>query len=170
MLTAVAEVPDGLTFSHWESGGVPVSYDSRYRFIVSGDMTLTACYGPEASAPLIVLDSASSDPVNDRLFFLARADIGDANGTMVECGVLLWRGATPPPVWGLEMEGMIKGRAALLSSTGQFFIAKAGVPAGEAWTGRGYMVYWDSDGQLQTVFSEKTMTVTMPEGGENHAG
>ena len=89
-----------------------------------------------------------------RIAFFAERNIS-SDYEIIETGVIMGKSA------GLTLESApIKAVAKSKAQNGQFTVRKKGVVSGETWYGRAYVIYRDSTGSAQTIYSnEVNMTV-----------
>ena len=89
-----------------------------------------------------------------RIAFFAERNIS-SDCEIIETGVLMGKTA------GLTLDNTtIKAVAKSKAQKGQFTVRKKGVASGETWHARAYVIYRDSTGSAQTIYSnEVSMTV-----------
>lgn len=146
-ITVKANIPN---FKYWRDNlGNIVSYDDNYSFYVSRDVTLIAKSSSEnvQKQPVAIINNVIQG--NGTVSFIAQCTVPTGEEfTIVECGVLL---SNNNKEFDLASSDAIRGRAELMTDTGQFMITKEGAE-GE-WHGRAYVICRDGNENLITVYS-----------------
>ena len=154
-VTVIAEAEkDGKTFSYWAKDGKAASYDKEYSFFASADSVLEAVYGENAESKNVLVMANPVMADETRIAFFAERNIS-SDCEIIETGVLMGKSA------GLTLDNTtIKAVAKSKAQKGQFTVRKKGVVSGETWYARAYVIYRDSTGSAQTIYSnEVSMTV-----------
>ena len=90
-----------------------------------------------------------------RIAFFAERNIS-SEYEIIETGILMGKAEG----LNLDSTGIIKAVAKSKTSKGQFTVRKAKVSTGETWHARAYVIYRDTAGDAQTIYSnEVSMTV-----------
>ena len=149
------DIKDNKAFSYWLKDGAVVSYDSKYSFYVSSDAVLEAVYGKEAQDKNVLVMANPVMADESRIAFFAERNIS-AEFEVIETGVLIGKTAN----LGLETEGVIKATSKSRDNKGQFTVRKKDVKPGDCYYGRAYVIYKNSSGAVDTIYSnEVSLTV-----------
>ncbi len=158
---AAAATVAGQVFAGWQANGQIVSYQNPYRFIVSHAVRLTPLYAATAPSPLPLVslpylqrETSEAAATAEAVHLITEYEI-PAGFTSLECGVLLTFSATEP-----NPADLIPGSAAVQfqrshtpNPTGGTYIVSTSALAAETLYARSYLIYLDSAGREQTVFS-----------------
>ncbi|TYQ18185.1 UNVERIFIED_CONTAM: PKD domain-containing protein [Acetivibrio alkalicellulosi] len=154
----VAEVDEGMKFSHWEQDGMKISYNENYSFFMPmRDTVLTAIYVDLTAelerTPFISLsEQVIVDPVDKTMIFIAHRNMLEGY-RLIESGVLLRKSNTHVDQLTLDTPNVVRGKIHN-NSTDQFYIRKTNVNEGETWYGRSYLIYEDENGDIKVTYSE----------------
>lgn len=149
------DIKDNKAFSYWLKDGAVVSYDSKYSFYVSSDAVLEAVYGKEAQDKNVLVMANPVMADESRIAFFAERNIS-AEFEVIETGVLIGKTAN----LGLETAGVIKATSKSKDNKGQFTVRKKDVKPGDCYYGRAYVIYKNSSGAVDTIYSnEVSLTV-----------
>ena len=154
-VTVVAEAEkDGKTFSYWTKDGKAASYDKEYSFFASADSVLEAVYGENAENKNVLIMANPVMADETRIAFFAERNIS-SDCEIIETGILMGKAEN------LSVESAaIKAVAKSKAQKGQYTVRKANVNMGETWYAKAYVIYRDSTGSAQTIYSnEVSMTV-----------
>lgn len=165
-LTVEANAPsEGTKFAFWiDNSGKVRSYDSAYKFYISGDTELTAVYVEESSEiefeVLIdaVMDTAHSDTSNNILFSWCVPE-AETGYTFVKAGILLVSGSNYNE--GTFTIGTDDQNVTQYSPKGEyqtpdnsFSVIKKGVNSGDTWVVRAWVQYYNAQGELCVAYSD----------------
>ena len=154
-VTVVADAEkDGKTFSYWKKDGKAASYDKEYSFYATADSVLEAVYGENAESKNVLVMANPVMADETRIAFFAERNIS-SDCEIIETGILMGKAE------GLTLESAsIKAVAKSKAQNGQYTVRKKGVVSGETWYAKAYVIYRDSTGSAQTIYSnEVSMTV-----------
>ena len=145
---------DGKTFSYWTKDGKAASYDKEYSFYATSDSVLEAVYGENAENKNVLVMANPVMADETRIAFFAERNIS-SDCEIIETGILMGKAE------GLTLESAsIKAVAKSKAQNGQYTVRKKGVVSGETWYAKAYVIYRDSTGSAQTIYSnEVSMTV-----------
>ena len=149
-VTVVADAEkDGKTFSYWKKDGAAASYDKEYSFYATADSVLEAVYGENAENKNVLVMANPVMADETRIAFFAERNIS-SDYEIIETGVIMGKSA------GLTLDNTtIKAVAKSKAQKGQFTVRKKGVVSGETWYARAYVIYRDSTGSAQTIYSNE---------------
>ena len=155
-VTVIADAEkDGKAFSYWAKDGKAASYDMQYSFYASADSVLEAVYegSVENKNVLVMANPVMADET--RIAFFAERNIS-SEYEIIETGILMGTAGD----LNLDSTGIIKAVAKSKTAQGQFTVRKAKASAGETWHARAYVIYRNTAGNAQTIYSnEVSMTV-----------
>ncbi|MBM7871303.1 putative repeat protein (TIGR02543 family) [Clostridium pascui] len=155
--------PNGQQFSHWEINGAVVSYEPMYSFNILNDTTVTAVYSEAAAikVPSVTIDpDVVANPSTGKMSFLGQINV-PSGFTKIECGVVALKSDIIPSSLDFYTTGVVRAKSSTQTSAGQFMMNKANVQPGETWYAKAYLVYKDSSGNLNTIYSDM-VNGTMP--------
>ena len=145
---------NGKTFSYWEKDGNISSYNSEYSFFASSDSTLNAVYGESAENKNVLVMANPVMADETRIAFFAERNIS-SDCEIIETGILMGK-TKNLSVDSADIKAVAKSKA----KKGQFTVRKKGVNPDDTWYGRAYVIYRDSTGAIQKIYSnEVSMTV-----------
>ena len=149
-VTVVADAEkDGKTFSYWKKDGIAASYDKEYSFYATAGSVLEAVYGENAENKNVLVMANPVMADETRIAFFAERNIS-SDCEIIETGILMGKAE------GLTLESAsIKAVAKSKAQNGQYTVRKKGVVSGETWYGRAYVIYRDSTGSAQIIYSNE---------------
>ena len=160
-VTVTAEAVNGeeKPFSYWKDGDNKiVSYNSKYSFYVSGNVTLTAVYGDSTTVvvPVVKTDNVMIDKTNSKMSFVSQVSLPEGY-ELIECGTLISKTAGD---FTIETEGVTKVKARTQTAAGQYMASLTNVTSGAVRYARGYLIYKGPDGSITTIYGN-TVSGTM---------
>ena len=165
IVTAVAnEIEIEMKFSHWkDSDGNVLSYNEKYVFYASEDMTVEAVYvameteiNAKGTTNIIAINrtEADKDTGKGKLSFVSMSTVPE--GCKInKAGVIATNKsevATPDKFTdksAMFVRGMSSNKKAV-----RYTWTKGNIQTGDKWYVRAYLVYTDSDGNIHTVYSD----------------
>ncbi len=173
--SVTAKVPEGKQFSCWrnEKNDI-VSYNSTYSFAVVSDVTLTPEFidknAEKTELPSIVLNATGTMvPLNGKYRMGYSGVCSVPKGyKLVQRGIVLTNQAIDENnIDEFVIDGKInnvKVAKCTVSGTNAQFIANVNNVAkgGQSRTARAFMIYTDSKGETNTVYSANAVTLTTP--------
>lgn len=150
--------PSGKQFSCWQDvNGNVLSYNAAYSFCITGNMALTAVYidsaqtvAPQAS---VSLTGESADSNAKTVSFSSQWSV--PNGcTVLSHGIIVVKDSNyDSNSFMIGGNHVLKATSKLNTSYGTYVVNIDNVTAGNVWYGRAYLVYQDSSGNIETIYS-----------------
>ncbi len=147
----------GVDFSYWkDQDGNIVTYDKTVSVSVYSDMELTPYYEGAQSGVTV---ASLQDPIvyagASKISFTGQVVFGDDFGSEAYHGVLLYTSDSAVTDLDFNTPGVIVGKSSGYSAlTNTFIINKKNVAAGATWYGRAFIVYYDTNNEMQIAFSD----------------
>jgi hypothetical protein len=164
-VTVTADVASsGQHFAYWTLNDHIVSREANFSFYtIMAAMNLKAIYeegpAPTSKEPFIsIFPAVTAGTDGKSLLFIANRDTLPDGYTLIESGILLYRGGTiPSGNLTIDTEGVVVAKVEN-TSTNQFFIRKNGVSSGDTWYARAYMMYFNTTtGKIAVIYSNDTV-------------
>ncbi|MBO4548245.1 MAG: hypothetical protein J5758_03430 [Abditibacteriota bacterium] len=155
--TTAADSYGGSDFSYWMDGdGNIVTYDKTVSVSVYSDMELTPYFlGAESSVTVASLQAPVVYAGAGKISFTGQVVFGDDFSSEAYHGVLLCQSNTALADLDFNTPGVIVGKSSGYSAlTHTFIINKKNVAAGDTWYGRAFIVYYDTNNEMQIAFSD----------------
>ncbi|MBR4748797.1 MAG: hypothetical protein IK083_04395 [Abditibacteriota bacterium] len=147
----------GNDFSYWkDQNGNTVSYERELSVTVYAAMEFTPYYeGAQSGVTVANLQSAIANSGTGKIAFTGQVVFGDDFGSEVYHGVLLLQSSSAVTDLDFNTAGVIVGKSSGYSAlTNTYIINKKNVASGDTWYGRAFIVYYDTNNQMQIAFSD----------------
>ncbi|MBQ9359014.1 MAG: hypothetical protein IJT95_05680 [Abditibacteriota bacterium] len=151
------ETYGGNAFSYWkDQNGNTVTYERELSVTVYAAMEFTPYYeGAQSGVTVANLQSAVANSSTDKIAFTGQVVFGDYFSSEVYHGVLLLKSSSAVSSLDFNTPGVIVGKSSGYSAqTNTYIINKKNVAAGETWYGRAFIVYYDTNNEMQIAFSD----------------
>ncbi|MBQ9359013.1 MAG: hypothetical protein IJT95_05675 [Abditibacteriota bacterium] len=147
----------GNDFSYWkDQNGNTVSYERELSVTVYSAMEFTPYYeGAQSGVTVANLQSAVANSSTGKIAFTAQIVFGDDFGSEAYHGVLLLKSSSAVSDLDFNTSGVIVGKSSGYSAqTNTYIINKKNVTSGDTWYGRAFIVYYDTNNEMQIAFSD----------------
>ncbi len=151
------ETYGGNAFSYWkDQNGNTVTYERELSVTVYAAMEFTPYYeGAQSGVTVSNLQSAIANSETGKIAFTGQVVFGDDFASEVYHGVLLLKSSSAVSSLDFNTSGVIVGKSSGYSAqTNTYIINKKNVAAGDTWYGRAFIVYYDTNNEMQIAFSD----------------
>ena len=151
------ETYGGNAFSYWkDQNGNTVTYERELSVTVYAAMEFTPYYeGAQSGVTVANLQSAVANSSTGKIAFTGQVVFGDDFASEVYHRVLLLKSSSAVSSLDFNTSGVIVGKSSGYSAqTNTYIINKKNVAAGDTWYGRAFIVYYDTNNEMQIAFSD----------------
>ena len=160
-MTIVADEPkEGYKFSHWKEvggAGAILSYNKTYQFFAGSISEIEAVYVEDSEAveakATTFIESMYVDDTNDKISFVSMSTVPEGC-KIIKAGIV----ATSDPKVGDNVNASnaeyVRGNA-WSGNAYRYTWTKKDYSQNPIWYVRGYLVYEDSQGNVNTIYSDE---------------